>query len=55
MTEDFKQTATTQGNIQRQQLSGIVKALQATATTSTDQTEIMNALLMLERMGETIG
>lgn len=54
MTEDFKKTATPKGNIERTEVHGVIRALRQTVRTSLDPREIMNATLMLERLGQGI-
>ena len=54
MSEDFSKTATPKGHIPRKAVQASVKSLKATVRTSTNKDEIMNAMLMLERLGETI-
>lgn len=54
MTEDFKKTATDSGSTQRQQVGAAIIALKTTVRTTTNATEKQNALLLLERLGETI-
>lgn len=54
MTDDFKKTATNSGNIERNQVTAAVLALKATAATTNNDLERANALLQLERLGETI-
>ena len=54
MSEDFSKTATPKGRIQRKTVQANIAALKAIVRTSANKDEIMNATLMLERLGETI-
>ena len=54
MTSDFEATANQNGAIQRAEVKGVIAALRLTIRTTTSGAELLNAKLMLERLGETM-
>ena len=54
MTKDFAETANSQGDLPRVQMKAAIRSLKYTAQHGDNAIERFNALLQLERLGETI-